>query len=180
MPAVCNDYFSYGITDKTSVLCPHCKKHMFIDGEGVYSCDWCDNMFSFGKYTGVDYKCSSCKKTIIVEPGSHFCPKCSARIDVSGKSQSHNQGNDSTQDNTIILNKIKAALDELNCSGATSFDDIRRQYIEMSKKYHADTLLHKDIPEEIVKMSENKLKQINEAYNFLSQNKYLIPFRKFV
>jgi Zn finger protein HypA/HybF involved in hydrogenase expression len=184
---ICNDYFSYGIINKTSVQCPHCQKHMFIDGEGVYSCPWCDNMLSFGKYTGVVLKCQNCKKTIIVEPLKEFCPKCFAKIEVKqGESHSHNQqeanttGHYSTQENTIIINKIKAYLDELNCSGATSFNEIRHQYIEMIKKYHPDTLLYKDIPEEIVKMSENKLKQINEAYDFLSQNKSSISFRKYV
>lgn len=182
---MCNDYFSYGTINKMSVQCPHCQKHMFIDGEGVHSCPWCDNMLSFGKYTGAVSKCPNCNKTIITEPNQEFCPKCSAKIKVKqGESHSHNQqdgntaGHDSTQENTIILNKIKAYLEELNCSGATSFDDIRYQYREMTKIYHPDTLLHKDIPEDIIKMSENKLKQINEAYDFLSQNKSLISFKK--
>lgn len=172
---VCNDSFSYGTMNQTGVQCPHCKKHMFIDGEGVYSCPWCDNMLSFGQYTGVVLKCQNCQRTIIVEPDKEFCPKCFAKIEVTqGESHSHNR----QEGNATLSNKIKVYLEELNCSGASSFDDIRQHYTEMAKKYHPDTLLYKDIPEEIIKMSENKLKRINEAYDFLSQNKSLISFIK--
>ncbi len=46
-----------------------------------------------------------------------------------------------------------------------SLEEVKKCYLEKVKKYHPDTLAGKDLPEEIIKLAEEKFKEIQEAYD---------------
>ena len=71
---------------------------------------------------------------------------------------------------TINIDNEETAINVLGLkSGKISISDIKSAYREMISKYHPDKVEH--LGEEIKKVSLNKTKQINAAYNYL-QSRY--------
>ena len=55
----------------------------------------------------------------------------------------------------------------LGVSKSASFDEIKKKYRELVKKYHPDILMGKGADEEIVQEGTKKLQEINKAYEIL-------------
>jgi len=81
-----------------------------------------------------------------------------------------------------ILNKIKQAMefsdnkgnsyyDILNSKPTDDWETIKRNYKELVKQYHYDKLASKNLPKDLLEYAENKLKEINEAYEALKKLK---------
>jgi dnaJ domain protein len=51
-----------------------------------------------------------------------------------------------------------------------SFDEVKKKYRELVKKYHPDILMGRGESEEIIEKSTRKLQEINEAYETIKQN----------
>ena len=50
-----------------------------------------------------------------------------------------------------------------------SFDEVKKQYRNLVRKYHPDILMGKGADEEIINAGTKKLKEINEAYEILQK-----------
>lgn len=55
----------------------------------------------------------------------------------------------------------------LECNKNATEEEIKRKFRELSKKYHPDIYCSKDLPPEIIELTSEKFRQINEAYNTL-------------
>lgn len=55
----------------------------------------------------------------------------------------------------------------LGVDKSISAEELKKKYNELIKIYHPDKIQHKDIPKEIMELTENKFKEIVEAYNYL-------------
>jgi DnaJ like chaperone protein len=58
----------------------------------------------------------------------------------------------------------------LNCSVGDDLATVKTNYKKLVSEYHPDKLASKGLPKEIVAMSENKLKEINEAYKIVRKH----------
>lgn len=59
----------------------------------------------------------------------------------------------------------------LQCDKDTSFDNIKKNYKALIRQYHYDTLVSKNIPQDMLDYAQDKAKMINEAYEILSKIK---------
>lgn len=57
----------------------------------------------------------------------------------------------------------------LQCSKTATDVEIKQQYRELCKKYHPDMYLSKDLPEEIINLTAEKFREINEAYEIIME-----------
>lgn len=77
------------------------------------------------------------------------------------KSQFFNtSGNTSTYSDTHYYNS-------LGLEQSASIEEVKKAYRELSRKYHPDKVAH--LGKEIARVSAEKMKEINEAYNYLKQ-----------
>jgi DnaJ like chaperone protein len=83
---------------------------------------------------------------------------------------------------TRILDEIKEAMkfngdknssyyEILNSKPTDDWDTIKKNYKELVKEYHYDKLASKNLPKDLLEYAENKLKEINEAYEALKKLK---------
>ena len=81
-----------------------------------------------------------------------------------------------------ILDKIKQALrfeekqnnsyyEVLNSKPTDDWETIKKNYKELVKEYHYDKLASKNLPQDLLDYAQNKLKEINEAYEALKKLK---------
>jgi len=81
-----------------------------------------------------------------------------------------------------ILEKIKEAMrfedkksnsyyEILNSKPTDDWETIKKNYRELVKEYHYDKLASKNLPQDMLEYAENKLKEINEAYDSLKKLK---------
>jgi len=80
-----------------------------------------------------------------------------------------------------ILNKIKEYMkfdiknnsyyEILNSKPTDDFETIKKNYRELVKQYHYDKLANKNLPKDLIEYAENRLKEINEAYDALKKLK---------
>ena len=57
----------------------------------------------------------------------------------------------------------------LGVSKNASFDEIKKKYRELVKKYHPDILMGKGADDEIIQEGTKKLQEINKAYEILKE-----------
>lgn len=69
--------------------------------------------------------------------------------------------------NKYIGNNVDHYYEVLQCDKNATMEEIKRKYRELSKKYHPDLLSSKDLPPEVIELTSNKFREINEAYNIL-------------
>ena len=55
----------------------------------------------------------------------------------------------------------------LECSIDSDFDIIRKNYRKLIRAYHYDTLISKDLPDDMLEYAQKRAKLINEAYETL-------------
>jgi len=83
---------------------------------------------------------------------------------------------------TRILNEIKEAMkfsgdknssyyEILNSKPTDDWETIKKNYKELVKEYHYDKLASKNLPKDLIEYAENRLKEINEAYEALKKLK---------
>ena len=61
----------------TNVICPKWRSTIHIPGDGIYTCNICNNDFAYGQHNSYGVGCPSCGKGIFVPgAGAHTCPKC--------------------------------------------------------------------------------------------------------
>ena len=60
----------------------------------------------------------------------------------------------------------------LQCSASDSSEEIKKKYFKLVKEYHPDTLVSKGLPEEFLKFANERLANINKAYD------RVVKFRK--
>ena len=62
------------------VQCPHCEGEIFVEGDGEYTCPWCEE--SVGIAHGVpigpgEVKCPHCGEICVIDgEGEYTCPEC--------------------------------------------------------------------------------------------------------
>ncbi len=56
-----------------------------------------------------------------------------------------------------------------NCNPGESIQVLRKRHIELQKKFHPDNYSSKEIPDEMVKLAEEKTKEINIAFEILQK-----------
>lgn len=66
--------------------------------------------------------------------------------------------------------KITESLDILGLSANATEDEIKHAYKVLSRKFHPDTILGKDLDEAFIQFASQKFREINEAYNYLMNN----------
>lgn len=76
--------------------------------------------------------------------------------------QSHSQ-------NTYQNESIKDPYEVLGLKKGASFDEVKKKYRELVRKYHPDILMGKGADAEIIDAGTKKLKEINEAYETLQK-----------
>jgi DnaJ like chaperone protein len=59
----------------------------------------------------------------------------------------------------------------LNSKPTDDWDTIKKNYRELVKQYHYDKLASKNLPKDMLEYAENRLKEINEAYEALKKLK---------
>lgn len=83
---------------------------------------------------------------------------------------------------TQVLDKIKNYMNYtytktnsyyeiLNSKPTDDLETIKRNYKELVKQYHYDKLASKNLPKDLLEYAENRLKEINEAYEALKKLK---------
>lgn len=63
----------------------------------------------------------------------------------------------------------KSPYEILGISESASFDEIRRAYKNLAKRYHPDILIGSGASDEIVQSGTKRLQEINEAYEILKE-----------
>ena len=64
----------------------------------------------------------------------------------------------------------KNPYEVLGLSEQASFDEVKKRYRELVKKYHPDILMGRGESEEMIEKSTRKLQEINEAYETIKNN----------
>jgi DnaJ like chaperone protein len=57
----------------------------------------------------------------------------------------------------------------LNSKPTDDWDTIKKNYKELVKQYHYDKLVNKNLPQDLIDYAQNRLKEINEAYEALKK-----------
>jgi DnaJ like chaperone protein len=66
--------------------------------------------------------------------------------------------------------EVESAILELGCTLDSSLEEIKNAYKALCRKYHPDTLASKELPDEIIKLAEEKFKSISLAYEIIIIN----------
>jgi DnaJ like chaperone protein len=67
--------------------------------------------------------------------------------------------------------KSNSYYEILNSKPTDDWETIKKNYRELVKEYHYDKLASKNLPKDMLEYAENKLKEINEAYDALKKLK---------
>lgn len=59
----------------------------------------------------------------------------------------------------------------LGCTPSASDDELKRCYRELSLQYHPDRISPKDLPPHLLKLAEEKFKEIQNAYQIITQHR---------
>ena len=59
----------------------------------------------------------------------------------------------------------------LDCTTSDSNEVIKANYKKMVKKFHPDSISGKDLPEEFIEFSNQKFKEIQEAYEYIKMER---------
>ena len=59
----------------------------------------------------------------------------------------------------------------LNSTPYDTMDTIKKNYRELIKEYHYDSIASKDLPEDMVEFAEEKTKELNEAYAAIKKSR---------
>lgn len=59
----------------------------------------------------------------------------------------------------------------LGTDSSASDDEIKKQYRELVKEYHPDTIASKGLPEEFTEFAQDKFREIQEAYEVIKQTR---------
>jgi len=91
------------------------------------------------------------------------------------------QGLTDVDGDSKILNQIKEYMkfdrknssyyEILNSKPTDNWETIKKNYKELVKEYHYDKLASKNLPKDLIEYAENRLKEINEAYDALKKLK---------
>lgn len=66
--------------------------------------------------------------------------------------------------------RTKSPYAMLGLKEDASFDEVKKRYRELVKKYHPDILMGRGESEEMIVRSTRKLQEINEAYEEIKAN----------
>ena len=69
--------------------------------------------------------------------------------------------------------QIETYLAVLGLSSGSTLDDVKKAYRELSLKFHPDTIAGKDLDPAFIEFANNKFSEIQEAYDFLKDEKLL-------
>lgn len=75
-----------------------------------------------------------------------------------------------TKDGFYVEPMRQKALQGLNLKHGVSPKDIHRQYLKLAKQYHPDKFMTMESSSSELKQAEEKMKEINEAYEWLENN----------
>ena len=67
------------------------------------------------------------------------------------------------------VKRAKSPYDVLGLKEGAPFDEVKKRYRELVKKYHPDILMGRGESEEMIEKSTRKLQEINEAYETIKQ-----------
>ena len=67
------------------------------------------------------------------------------------------------------VKRAKNPYDVLGLKEGAPFDEVKKRYRELVKKYHPDILMGRGESEEMIEKSTRKLQEINEAYETIKQ-----------
>ena len=67
--------------------------------------------------------------------------------------------------------KTNSYYEILNSKPTDDWETIKKNYKELVKEYHYDKLASKNLPKDLIEYAENRLKEINEAYEALKKLK---------
>jgi len=114
-----------------------------------------NDLINFATIDGMD----QAKKDALYKVAFHFDLK-----DMLDSIFNQNQNN---QTNTANLDKDPYEI--LGVSPDDSFNEIKKKYKKLVQKYHPDKLSSKDLDEEFLKFAEDRMKEINEAYETIKK-----------
>ncbi len=86
----------------------------------------------------------------------------------TGYSHRENQGYDFGQSRENLVNKYCQVL---GVSEEANMTEIKKAYRKLVKEYHPDKLASESMPEDYVNFANEKIRQINEAYEYLREIK---------
>ena len=164
---ICGSYIAKnGAKSGIDVVCPTCNITTNVPCEGEYTCNVCNNDFSYGRHSKIGVICHHCKKSIFVPgDGKYICPKCNIPFTYG------EQKSDTIHTEPIENTSYNKYYDVLGCDYNASGDEINKKYKEMVAKFHPDKIISKDLPEELIQFSTNKFIEIQEAYEKIKPKK---------
>ena len=59
----------------------------------------------------------------------------------------------------------------LNCTQASTDEEIKKQYKKLAKNFHPDTIISKGLPEEFVAFATKRFQEIQEAYEKIKKKR---------
>jgi hypothetical protein len=83
------------------------------------------------------------------------------------KQQGYSQNNYSNTQSS--LSDLDRYYEILESSKNDQFDTIKKNYRRLIKEYHYDSIASKGLPEDMLKYSEEKTKELNEAYGAIKK-----------
>jgi len=82
------------------------------------------------------------------------------------------QQNNTQENKNIAYNtKSQEYYNILECDSNVSDDELKKQYKKLMMQYHPDKYAANDLPEEIEKMLNNKMSELNEAYEQIKKER---------
>jgi DnaJ like chaperone protein len=59
----------------------------------------------------------------------------------------------------------------LNCTPASTNEEIKSNYRKLIKEFHPDTIVSKGLPEEFIDFAEKRFREIHESYEKIRQER---------
>ena len=72
---------------------------------------------------------------------------------------------------SFYIKETSGSYKILGCTPASSDEEIKKAYRKLAHEYHPDKILAKGLPEDFVKFANQKLKEINEAYDRIKKER---------